>query len=89
MRSHYKKYLKKIYIVPIAFIATSFIFTTFAWFAYSGLRSVSTEIDVKTWHIELTKSNETINNNIVKIRKKENSVNISFNNEFYEKFKLI
>ncbi len=65
MRSHYKKYLKKIYIVPIAFIATSFIFTTFAWFAYSGLRSVSTEIDVKTWHIELTKSNETINNNIV------------------------
>ena len=64
MRS-YKKYFKKIYIVPIAFIATSFIFTTFAWFAYSGLRSVSTEIDVKTWHIELTKSNETINNNIV------------------------
>ena len=65
MRSHYKKYFKKIYIVPIVFIATSFIFTTFAWFAYSGLRSVSTEIDVKTWHIELTKSNETINNNIV------------------------
>ena len=65
MRSYYKKYFKKIYIVPIVFIATSFIFTTFAWFAYSGLRSVSTEIDVKTWHIELTKSNETINNNIV------------------------
>ena len=65
MRSQYKKYFKKIYIVPIVFIATSFIFTTFAWFAYSGLRSVSTEIDVKTWHIELTKSNETINNNIV------------------------
>ena len=65
MRSYYKKYLKKIYIVPIVFIATSFIFTTFAWFAYSGLRSVSTEMDVKTWHIELTKSNETINNNIV------------------------
>ncbi len=64
MKARYKKYLK-IYIVPIVFIATSFIFTTFAWFAYSGLRSVSTEIDVKAWYIELSKSGEVVTNNIV------------------------
>ena len=64
MKARYKRYLK-IYIVPIVFIATSFIFTTFAWFAYTGLKSVSTEIDVKAWYIELTKSGETVTNNIV------------------------
>ena len=64
MKERYKRYLK-IYIVPIVFIATSFIFTTFAWFAYSGLKSVSTEIDVKAWYIELTKSGEAVTNNIV------------------------
>ena len=46
MKERYKKYLK-INIIPIIFIATSFIFTTFAWFAYSGLKSVFTAIDVK------------------------------------------
>ena len=64
MNSRYKKYLK-IYLVPIVFIAVSFIFTTFAWFAYSGLRNVSTEIDVKAWYIELSKSGEVVSNNIV------------------------
>lgn len=64
MKARYKRYLK-IYIVPIVFIATSFIFTTFAWFAYSGLRHVSTEIDVKAWYIELSKSGEVVTNNIV------------------------
>ena len=64
MKARYKRYLK-IYIVPIVFIATSFIFTTFAWFAYSGLKSVSTEIDVKAWYIELTKSGDVVTNNIV------------------------
>lgn len=64
MKDRYKKYLK-IYMIPAVFIATSFIFTTFAWFAYSGLKNVSTEIDVKAWHIELTKSNEVVTNNIV------------------------
>lgn len=64
MKTRYKRYLK-IYIIPIVFIVTSFIFTTFAWFAYSGLRSVSTEIDVKAWYIELSKSGEVVTNNIV------------------------
>lgn len=64
MKARHKRYLK-IYIIPIVFIVTSFIFTTFAWFAYSGLKSVSTEIDVKAWYIELTKSGEAVTNNIV------------------------
>lgn len=64
MKERYKKYLK-INIIPIVFIATSFVFTTFAWFAYSGLKSVSTEIDVKAWYIELSKSGEVVTNDIV------------------------
>ena len=64
MKERYKKYLK-INIIPIIFIATSFIFTTFAWFAYSGLKKVSTEIDVKAWYIELSKSGEVVTNDIV------------------------
>ena len=64
MKERYKKYLK-INIIPIIFIATSFIFTTFAWFAYSGLKNVSTEIDVKAWYIELSKSGEVVTNDIV------------------------
>lgn len=64
MNVRYKRYLK-IYMVPIIFIATSFIFTTFAWFAYSGLRKVSTEVDVKAWYIELSKSGDVVTNDIV------------------------
>lgn len=64
MKTRYKRYLK-IYMIPIIFIATSFIFTTFAWFAYSGLRKVSTEVDVKAWYIELSKSGDVVTNDIV------------------------
>ena len=64
MKARYKKYLK-IYMIPAIFIATSFIFTTFAWFAYSGLRKVSTEVDVKAWYIELSKSGDVVTNDIV------------------------
>lgn len=64
MKTRYKKYLK-IYMIPAIFIATSFIFTTFAWFAYSGLRKVSTEVDVKAWYIELSKSGQVVTNDIV------------------------
>ena len=64
MKERYKKYLK-INIIPVIFITTSFIFTTFAWFAYSGLKNVETEVDVKAWYIELTKSGDKVSNNIV------------------------
>ena len=64
MKARYKRYLK-VYMIPIIFIATSFVFTTFAWFAYSGLRKVSTEVDVKAWYIELSKSGDVVTNDIV------------------------
>lgn len=64
MKERYKRYLK-LNIIPLFFIFTSFIFTTLAWFAYSGLSSVETEIDVKAWHIKLSKFGESVSNNIV------------------------
>lgn len=64
MKERYKRYIK-IYWLPVLFIATSFIFTTFAWFAYSGINRVSTEIDVKAWYIELSKDGERVSNDIV------------------------
>jgi hypothetical protein len=64
MKARYKRYLK-IYMIPIIFITSSFIFTTFAWFAYSGLRRVSTEVDVKAWYIELSKAGDVVTNDIV------------------------
>lgn len=64
MKKRYKRYLK-IYLIPIVFTVVSFTFTTFAWFAYSGLRSVSTEVDVKAWYIEMTKSGQVVTNDIV------------------------
>jgi hypothetical protein len=38
---------------------------TLAWFAYSGLADVSTEIGVKAWYIELDKNGEEVSNDIV------------------------
>lgn len=64
MKDRYKRYLK-IYMIPMIFIAISFIFTTFAWFAYSGLRKVTTEVDVKAWYIELSRAGEVVTNDIV------------------------
>lgn len=64
MKEGYKRYLK-INIIPIIFITVSFIFTTFAWFSYSGLKNLSTEIDVKAWYIEMTKSGGVVSNDIV------------------------
>lgn len=64
MKRDYKKILKY-NLVPLFFIACSFIFTTFAWFAYSGLAKAETEINVKAWYIELSKDGEVTSNNIV------------------------
>jgi hypothetical protein len=36
-----------------------------AWFAYSGLTNVATEIGVKAWYIELEKDGQTVSNDIV------------------------
>lgn len=64
MESRYKAYLK-LNLMSIFFIAVSFISVSLAWFAYSGLSNVATEIDVKTWFVEFQKDNAPVSNNIV------------------------
>lgn len=63
MKERHKTYIK-INIVSLILVAVSFISLTFAWFGYTGLSSLSTEIDVKAWHIELTKNGDIVSNNI-------------------------
>lgn len=40
-------------IVSLFFIVASFISATLAWFAYSGISNVATEVGVKAWYIQL------------------------------------
>jgi hypothetical protein len=51
--------------MSILFVVVSFISVTLAWFAYSGLSNVATEVDIKAWYIQLEKDGETISNDIV------------------------
>lgn len=64
MERKHKLYFK-LNLFSIFFIAVSFISMTLAWFAYSGLSTVETEIDVKAWYIEFEKDNNTVSNDIV------------------------
>lgn len=64
MRDKYKKYLK-LNVMTLFFIAISSISVTLAWFAYSGIAKVATEIEVKSWLIEFEKNEKTVSNNIV------------------------
>lgn len=64
MKKKTKLYLK-LNLVSLFFIAVSFISMTLAWFVYSGLSSVNTEVSVKAWYIELEKGDEVVSNNIV------------------------
>ena len=64
MKKRHKLYLR-LNLISLFFIVASFIFTTLAWFAYSGLSRLETEIDVKAWYIELTKNGQVATNNVV------------------------
>jgi len=64
MKPRHKVYLK-INLVSLFFVIVSFISVTLAWFAYSGLSNVATEIGVKAWYIELEKNGKSISNDIV------------------------
>lgn len=64
MNRKHKLYFK-LNLFSIFFIAVSFISMTLAWFAYSGLSTVETEIDVKAWYIEFEKGSEVVSNDIV------------------------
>ena len=48
MKRKHKLYLK-LNLMSLFFIGVSFISVTLAWFAYSGLTSVKTEIGVKAY----------------------------------------
>lgn len=64
MKQKHKVYLR-LNLVSLSFVVLSFISVTLAWFAYSGLANVATEIDVKSWYIELEKDGEKVSNKIV------------------------
>jgi len=64
MNRKHKAYIK-INIISLFFIAISSISVTLAWFAYSGLAKITTEIDIKSWLIEFEKNNTTVSNDIV------------------------
>lgn len=64
MKPRHKKYLK-INLVSLVFIVVSFMSVTLAWFAYSGLSKVSTEVGVKAWYIELEKDGQAVSNDVV------------------------
>lgn len=65
MLSKKKKVYLRINIVSLLFTAVSLISVTLAWFAYSGLASTRTEVDVKAWYIEFEKNEQSVSNNIV------------------------
>lgn len=62
--SRHKAYLK-INIVSLFFIFVSFISVTLAWFAYSGIAKVGTQVDVKAWYVEFQKGSQTVSNDVV------------------------
>lgn len=64
MKRKTKLYLR-LNLLSIFFVAVSFISVTLAWFVYSGLSSMTTEVNVKAWYIELQKDGKEISNNIV------------------------
>ena len=51
--------------MSILFIAVSLMSVTLAWFAYSGLVKVNTEVSVKAWYIELDKDGSKVANNMI------------------------
>lgn len=64
MNDRYKTYIK-MNLVSLVFIVISFISITLAWFAYSGMSKVSTDVNVKAWYIEFNKNGQKVSNDIV------------------------
>lgn len=64
MKKKTKLYLR-LNLISLFFVVVSFISVTLAWFVYSGLSTVKTEVNVKAWYIELEKGGEVVSNDIV------------------------
>lgn len=62
-KARYKRYMR-LNIMSLFFAAVSFISITLAWFAYSGLITGRTEVDVKAWYIEFTRNGMKETNNL-------------------------
>lgn len=63
MKIKHKIYFR-LNLMSIFFMIVSFISVTMAWFAYSGLVTVSTEVNVKAWYIELEKDGTVVSNSV-------------------------
>lgn len=63
MKKKTKLYLR-LNLISLFFVIVSFISVTLAWFVYSGLSTVSTEVNVKAWYIELERDGKPQDNNI-------------------------
>ncbi len=64
MKSRYKAYFK-LNLTSLFFMALSFVSVTLAWFAYSGVLRVRTEVNVKAWNIEISKDGKPVTHNLV------------------------
>ena len=64
MRKRYRVFIK-LNLLSLFLLAVSFISITLAWFAYSGLAGVGTEVDVRAWLVEFKKGEDVVTNNIV------------------------
>ena len=63
-KSRRRSYIK-LNILSLFFTAVSFISVTLAWFAYSGLVTTQTEVNVKAWFIEFNNKGNAVSNDIV------------------------
>ena len=63
-KRRHKAYMK-LNIMTLFFIGVSFISITLAWFAYSGLITARTEINVKAWNIEFNKNGDPVSNELI------------------------
>lgn len=63
MKLKHKIYIR-LNLTAIVFIVVSFISVTLAWFAYTGLSEVNTDISVKAWYIELKKDGVPVSSDI-------------------------
>ena len=60
-----KKIYLRLNLISLFFVVVSFISVTLAWFVYSGLSTVSTEVAVKAWYIELEKDGNSTTNEVI------------------------
>ena len=77
-----KRYMK-LNIMSLFFTGISFISITLAWFAYSGLATVETVINVQAWQIKFTKG-EKEQSNIIHVTVKDVSPGMQVKSEIID-----